>query len=153
VQEILQAAAGVLPLREMLAVVADMTIVVFYATTCWFMRAEAGVLRTVVARGERAEAMADLKCGAGTSADSATTRSAPTILQPRDIDPQDPVAGALSGSGQTVVLLPVRTDGRLLGLLGCTVPAEATHDTPNSMTGNRLAKTPESRVDSAQTWW
>jgi hypothetical protein len=57
-REILRATAAALPLREILAIVANMAIIAFDATIAWIMRAEEGQLRTVVACGVHAEDLA-----------------------------------------------------------------------------------------------
>lgn len=55
IQEILRASAAALPLNEILSVIANMTIIVFDASTSFFMLLEDGRLRTVSARGEFAD--------------------------------------------------------------------------------------------------
>src|SRR5437763_12687366 len=124
-QEILRATAAALPLREILAIVANMAVIAFDATIAWIMRAEDGQLRTVVARGARAETVANTACALGAgAAGRATAGGEPVILQPQDIDPADAVIGRLARHTEPVVLLPLTSGGRILGLLGCALPRE-----------------------------
>jgi PAS domain-containing protein len=125
-QEILRATAAALPLREILAIVANMAIIAFDATIAWIMRAEEGQLRTVVACGVHAEDLAQVACALGTgAAGRATANGQPVILQPREIDPTDATIGLLARQAEPIVLLPLTSEGRILGLLGCAVPDEA----------------------------
>src|ERR687884_318629 len=124
-QEILRATAAALPLREILAIVANMAIIAFDATIAWIMRAEEGQLRTVVACGVYAEDLAQVACALGTgAAGRATATGQPLILQPREIDPTDATIGLLARQAEPIVLLPLTSGGRILGLLGCAVPDE-----------------------------
>jgi signal transduction histidine kinase/PAS domain-containing protein len=124
-QEILRATAAALPLREILAIVANMAIIAFDATIAWIMRAEEGQLRTVVACGVYAEDLAPVACALGTgAAGRATANGQPVILQPREIDPTDAAIGLLARQAEPIVLLPLTSEGRILGLLGCAVPDE-----------------------------
>ena len=129
IREILRATAAALPLDEILAVMANMTIIVFDATTSWFMLAEQGELRTVVSRGEFAAALAGRACTRqpGTVC-AAASQDGPLTLQPSQIDPADPLLGRFATEEEPVVLLPLRSGGRLLGLLGAAVPPEASLD-------------------------
>src|SRR5918912_129909 len=125
-QEILRATAAALPLREILAIVANMAIIAFDATIAWIMRAEEGQLRTVVACGVYAEDLAQVTCALGTgAAGRAIAKGQPLILQPREIDPTDATIGLLARQAEPIVLLPLTSEGRILGLLGCAVPDEA----------------------------
>src|SRR5918912_2397688 len=127
-QEILRATAAALPLREILAIVANMAIIAFDATIAWIMRAEEGQLRTVVACGVYAEDLAQVACALGTgAAGRATATGQPVILQPREIDPTDATIGLLARQAEPIVLLPLTSEGRILGLLGCAVPDEEVH--------------------------
>ena len=129
VHEILRATAAALPLEEILSVIANMTIIAFDASTSWFMLNEDGRLHTAVARGELAEALQGKACTIGPgSICSYATAGRPTILQPREVDPADPVAGVFAGEREPVVLVPLKVDGRLLGLLGSVVPPEVSRD-------------------------
>src|SRR5436305_12431787 len=97
VREILRATAAALPLSEILAIVANMAVIAFDATIAWIMRAEDGQLRTVVARGARAETVANTACALGAgAAGRATAGGEPVILPPQDIDPADAVIGRLA---------------------------------------------------------
>src|ERR671939_490735 len=127
-QEILRATAAALPLREILAIVANMAIIAFDATIAWIMRAEEGQLRTVVACGVYAEDLAPVACALGTgAAGRATATGQPVILQPWQIDPTDVTIGLLARQAEPIVLLPLTSGGRILGLLGCAVPDEAVY--------------------------
>src|SRR5947209_2594070 len=124
-QEILRATAAALPLRDILAIVGNMAIIAFDATIAWIMRAEEGQLRTVVACGVYAEDLAHTVCALGTgAAGRATANGQPVILQPWEIDPTDATIGLLARQAEPIVLLPLTSEGRILGLLGCAVPDE-----------------------------
>src|ERR687885_2600388 len=89
-QEILRATAAALPLREILAIVANMAIIAFDATIAWIMRAEEGQLRTVVACGVFAEDLAQVACALGKCAASqANATGQSLILQHWQIDSAD----------------------------------------------------------------
>ncbi|HKO23794.1 MAG TPA: GAF domain-containing protein [Chloroflexota bacterium] len=127
-QEILRATAAALPLREILAIVANMAIIAFDATIAWIMRAEDGQLRTVVACGVYAGDLAPVACALGTgAAGRAIAHGQPVILQPREIDPTDATIGLLARQTEPIVLLPLTSGGRILGLLGCAAPDEEVH--------------------------
>ena len=129
IREILRATVEALPLDEILSVIANMAIIVFDASTSWLMVKEDARLRTVVSRGELADALTGRECAVGRgSAGAAATRESPTILEPGDVDPADVVIGGLAGNAKPVVLLPLRAGDRSLGLLGCVVPPDATRD-------------------------
>ncbi len=120
VREILRAIASALPLDSILSVIANMAIIVAEASASWFMLAEGERLRTVVARGEGAERLLGQECtieAAEQRLAAAGTR--PLALGSPEIDAADPIAGVLAGSGEALVITPVRSGGRLLGLL-CT---------------------------------
>src|SRR2546423_9250325 len=124
-REILRATAAALPLDEILAIVANMAVIATDATIAWIMRAEEGQLRTVVARGVYAEDLAHTACALGTGAAGRETASGqPLILQPGEIDPTDATVGLLARQAQPLILLPLTSEGRILGLLGCAVPDE-----------------------------
>jgi signal transduction histidine kinase len=127
-REILRATAAAQPLGEILAIVANMAVIAFDATTAWIMRAEEGQLRTMVARGAYAEAVAHTACALGTGATGRATASGqPVILQPEEIDPTDATLGLLARQAKPVVLVPLTSEGRILGLLGCAVPSKEVH--------------------------
>ena len=129
VHEVLRAAASALPLTDILSVIANMVIIVSDALTSWFMLAEDGRLRTVVARGELADQVAHTACvGAESSSCQAAMGDRPLILQPSEIDPTDPVIGPFIRRGEAIVLLPLKSGARTLGLLGSAVAPEATGD-------------------------
>jgi len=129
IREILRASAEALPLNEILSVIANITIIVLDATTSWFMLVENGRLRTVVSRGEFAEELKDRECRLKRGESCvAVAGDRPVILQPREIDPADPMVGILAGEPQPVVLLPLRAGDQLLGLLGSAVSPEASLD-------------------------
>ncbi len=129
IREILRAIAAALSLDEILSVIANMTIIVSDATTSWFMLAEDGWLRIVVARGELAESLAGAACEVGsTSCGVAASGSVPVVLWPAQVDAADAVLGVLAGCERPVVLLPLRADGQLLGVLGSVVVPQATAD-------------------------
>jgi hypothetical protein len=65
IREVLRATAAALPLDEILSVIANMTIIVFDATTSFFMLAEDGRLRTVISRGEFADELDGKECELG----------------------------------------------------------------------------------------
>lgn len=129
VREILRATAAALPLDEILTVIANMTIIVFEATTSWFMLAEDGTLRTTIARGEFADRLAGKRYQIGAK-NSALARGLdrPTVVQPRDIDSADPVVGFFGKDAEPVVLLPLKSGDHLAGLLGSAVTPEASPD-------------------------
>src|SRR5256714_9805433 len=122
-QEILRATAAALPLREILAIVANMAIIAFDATIAWIMRAEEGQLRTVVACGVYAEDLAPVACALGAgAAGRATANGQPMILQPREIDPTDAAIGLLARQAGPLVLRPLTAAGRGPGRVGRGVP-------------------------------
>jgi signal transduction histidine kinase len=122
-REILCATAAALPLRQILVMVADMAVIAFDATIAWIMQAEEGQLRTVVACGAYAEDLAHTACALGTgAAGRATANEQPVILQPGEIDPTDAIIGPLARQAEPIVLLPLTSEGRILGLLGCAMP-------------------------------
>jgi PAS domain S-box-containing protein len=124
-QEILRATAAALPLGEILAIVPKLAVIAFDATIAWVMQAREGELHTVVARGAYAEAVANATCALGTGAAGRVTAGGqPAILQPGEIDPTDATLGLLARQAQPLVLLPLMSGGRILGLLGCAVPHE-----------------------------
>src|SRR5919204_494184 len=127
-REILRATAAALPLSEILAIVANTAVIAFDATIAWIMRAEEGQLRTVVACGVYAEDLAQVTCALGTgAAGRATAYGQPVILQPWQIDPTDATIGLLARQAEPIVLLPLTSEGQILGLLGCVVPDEEVH--------------------------
>ena len=129
VREVLRATATALPLDDILSVIANMTIIAFDATTSWFMLTGDGRLRTAVARGEFAAALAGRSCaGQESRLCTASVRSEPTILQPHDIDPTDPLLGAFARQEEPVVLLPLKSGRQTVGLLGSAVTPEASLD-------------------------
>lgn len=129
IREVLRATATALPLDEILSVIANMSIIVFDATTVWFMLAEDAHLRTVVSRGEFAEALAGKECEAeGAGSRVTATLDKAVILQSQDIDPADPVIGVFASEEEPVVLLPLKGADRMLGLLGAAVTPEASLD-------------------------
>ncbi len=129
IREVLRATAAAPPLDEILTVIANMTIIVFDATTSWFMLAEDGRLRTVVARGEFGEELAGTVCADSSSGSCrAAASDRPAILQPQEIDPRDPLIGVFAGQDESVILVPLRSGARILGLLGSAVTPEATLD-------------------------
>jgi hypothetical protein len=113
VREILRATAEALPLNEILSVIANVTIIVFDATTSWFMLAKDGHLRTVLSRGELAEELMDKECPLGTSNTCvAALGETAVVLQPREIDPGDSVIGGLTTSSESERRFRPRAPGR-----------------------------------------
>src|SRR2546423_896358 len=124
-REIMPATAVALPRGEILAIVANMADIAFDATIAWIMRAQDDQLRTVAACGAYAETVAHTACALGTgAAGRATAGGQPVILQPGELDPTDAILGLLAQQAQPLVLLPLTSEGRILGLLGCVVPSE-----------------------------
>ncbi len=128
VREILRASAEALPLDEILSVVANISIIVFDASTAWFMLAEDGVLRTAIARGQRAGDLQGLRCEAGACTRAGDALERPLTLQSSEIEADDPVLAPFVADPEPVVLLPLRSAGRTLGILGASVPAAALPD-------------------------
>lgn len=129
IREILRATAAALPLNEILSVISNMTIIVFDATTSWFMLAQDGRLRTVVSRGEFAEELAGKECKIKPEISCvAATGDKPVIIHSQDVDASDPLVGILANQGESVVLLPLKYSGRTLGMLGSAVTPEASLD-------------------------
>jgi len=129
IREVLRATSSALQLEEILSVIANMTIIVFESTTSWFMLEEDSRLRVAVARGELADRLVGRVCARGESQVGAAAESSePVVLQPRDISPSDPLLGAFAGREEPVVLLPLRSGTRALGLLGSAVTPEASVD-------------------------
>ncbi len=130
VQEILRASAEALPLSEILSVIANICIIVFDASSSWFTLIEDGLLRTAVARGNYGEELlgnaCDLAAG-GSCAGGALDR--PKVLEPGDIGGEDPILGPLAGTKAPVVLLPLKSAGTVLGVLGAAVAEESLRDT------------------------
>ncbi|MGQ9677134.1 MAG: ATP-binding protein [Chloroflexota bacterium] len=126
VREILRAIGAALPIDEILAVIANVAIIVFDASTSWFMLVEDGTLRTAVARGEFASRLAGRSCRIGAK-NIVISRGLhhPIIVQPQDIRPTDPIVGIFAKGAEAVVLLPLKSGDRLTGLLGSTVTPEA----------------------------
>jgi len=142
VREVLRATATALPLDEILSVIANMTIIVFDSTTSWFMLPEDARLRVTLARGELADRVAGKACARGeTRATAAVEEGRPVVLQPSEIDPADPLLGAFAGEGEPVVLLPLRSGERMLGLLGSAVTPEASLDISFLVTAAQEAAT------------
>ena len=128
-REILRATAAALPVEEILSVIANMAVIAFDATTCWCMVAAGNYLRTVVARGELAAHLADRACEIGTQSSCVGTASERAVVcRPQEIDPADPVIGVLAGRGEPVALVPMRSAGGVLGLLGAAVPPRSARD-------------------------
>ena len=156
VREILRATASALPLPEILAVIANMTIIVFDATTSWFMLAEDRRLRTTVSRGELAGALEGTECtGSASIACTAAMGDRPLTLQPHDIDPADPVLGLFAREEEPVALLPLRVGSRLLGLLGSAVAPERSLDLSFLITAaeQAAAASESARLrDETRTW-
>ncbi|MBI4498692.1 MAG: GAF domain-containing protein [Chloroflexi bacterium] len=147
VREILRATAAALPLDEILTVIANMSIIVFDARASWFMLADGERLRTVVARGESAEELSATRCVlAQGKVGSAALGGQPVILPPTAVERADPVLGVL-GRGRPVVLLPLRTPDRILGLLGAVVTSRAARDVSFLVT---LAEQASSAVEAAR---
>ncbi len=129
VREVLRATTAALSLDDILSVIANMTIIVFDATTSWFMLAQEAGLRTAVARGEFADALAGKACRAGEGLPcTVAAADRPVVLQPRDIGPADPVLGVFAREDEPVVLLPLKSGARTVGLLGSAVTPEASLD-------------------------
>lgn len=129
VREILRATAAALPLREILPIITNVTIIAFDALTAWLMLVEDGRLHTVVARGEAVEALEKTACTLGIGAAGlAAVGDQPVILPPGTSDPADPVVGPLSGQQAPIVLLPITAAGQVQGLLGAVVPPLAAQD-------------------------
>lgn len=155
-REIIRATSVALPLDDILAMIANMAIIVFDATTAWFMLAEDGRLRTTLSRGRSAEAVAATACEGQTSPTcAAAAGDQPLILRPHDISPQDPVLGALAHEQESIVLLPLKAGEQTLGLLGATVTPEASLDvsfltTLAEQAANAIARA-QSR-EEARTW-
>jgi len=118
IREILRAITAALPLDEILSVIANMAVIVADATSSWLMLAEDGRLRTVVARGELAEELLGQSCETEAANLGFGAGELPLVLESREIDPADPVLGALAKGEQPVVLLPLKANSRALGLLG-----------------------------------
>jgi two-component system phosphate regulon sensor histidine kinase PhoR len=148
VREVLRATSTALPLGDILSVIANMTIIVFDATTSWFMLSENGCLRTTVARGEFADALADKSC---TGTESRLCREAAggrrAILQPHDIDPADPLLGPFAREEEPVVLLPLKSGARTVGLLASAVTPEASLDISFLVT---IAEQAAAAIETAQ---
>lgn len=86
-------------------------------------------LRTVLTRGEFADALLGTDCPAGQGVcDSALTMGKSLIIQPEDTDPADPVIGLLANQEEAVVPLSLTIDKRMLGLLGAAVTPAASRD-------------------------
>ncbi len=148
VREILRATASALPLNDILSAIANMTIIVFDATTSWFMLAEDGRLRTVVARGEMAAQVEGKSCEDGRSTVcTSAVRERPLTLQPHEIPPDDPVLGLFAREEEPVVLLPLKSAGKLLGLLASAVTPEASLDISFLVT---MADQAAAAIESAQ---
>ena len=148
VREILRATAALLPLEEVLAVIANMAIIAFDAVTSWVMLEEADVLHTVVSRGEHAEDLAGLGCGGDLSlACTAARGEHPVTLQPGQINPADPVLGALAADNEAVIMVPISLGGRSLGLLGAAVTPAASQDLSFLLT---IAEQAATAIDSAR---
>jgi two-component system phosphate regulon sensor histidine kinase PhoR len=129
VREILRATAVALPLDEILTVVANMAIIVFDATTAWFMLPEDGRFRATSARGEFASALTGSTCDPETSlACAAAMGEKPVTLQPRQVDPADPILRLFARQEEPVVLVPLRRGDETLGILGAAVRPEAALD-------------------------
>lgn len=128
VREILRASAAALPLDEILAVVANISIITFDASTAWFMLIDGRTLRTAIARGQLAPGLEGLECEASACTRAGEALDQPLTLEPSDLDAADPVLGPFAAESEPVVLLPLRSAGQTLGLLGAAVPASALPD-------------------------
>ncbi|MDI7274550.1 MAG: ATP-binding protein [Anaerolineae bacterium] len=148
VREILRATAAALPLEKILSVTVNMAIIVFDATTSWLMLAEDTRLRTAVARGEYAERLVGATCeGPATACCRVVAAARPEILQPQDVDPADPVIGFFARNDEPVVLVPIESAGRVVGLLGSAVRPEAAVDISFLVT---MAEQAGSAIESAR---
>ncbi len=129
IREIFRATAAALPLNDILAIIANMTIIVYDATTAWFMVAEDDELRTIIARGQFADALFDRgRIAEEESSRVASVGDEPLVLQPAEIDPADPVIGVFAREDESVTLLSLKTNGTTWGLLGVALARQAPPD-------------------------
>jgi PAS domain S-box-containing protein len=142
IHEVLRAMTEALPLDEILAVITNMAIIVFDATTSWIMLVDDGRVRTRIARGDVADALAGRECEIESCPTcQAALGTQPSVLQPSQIDPTDRLLGVFAGMTKTVVLVPIRTRDRSVGLFGCAVAPATPVDLPflTTMAGQAAA--------------
>lgn len=123
IREVLRATTEALPLVEILAVIANMVIIVIDAPAAWIILREEGRLQMAVARGTLADRLFGVESITRPECWCAPGLRGETVeLSPAQINPADPLIGGFSGSGLSIVFVPIRTAKGIAGLLGCAIP-------------------------------
>lgn len=126
--EVARAIAAGLPLDQVLRSVASVPVVVGDATTCWLFVRQKGGWRLAVCRGELAQ---ELECRArasGTGTVFARARAGPVVLRSEEVDAADPLLGAFANRAESVILVPMQSARRIVGLLVAAVPPSSSPD-------------------------